>query len=476
MIIFELVSTPKGKYAFERNNNSILKVSEDDFKILSRLNENEDSAGKIVEETLSKYKNAGFFLENSVKKIEHPMTDTLEHHINHRSQQLVIQLTQNCNLRCSYCVYSGSYNNRGHKNVSMTAEMAFKGIDYLFKHSSELDEVTIAFYGGEPLLQFKLIQKCVQYAEEKKGNKKVVYTATTNGTLLTDKVVEFIIKNDFRLLISLDGPREEHNLYRTFKNGMGSFDIIMENVKRLLIKYPDFEQNISFNGVLNPDHDYDHVKEFFENDELMKKINLGVVEVDATNTDEIIEFNPDYNQARSFDYLMYLLVLLKKVERKYLTRFLYARISMINETYHRLKNSKLGKVTHHGGPCLPGVRRIFLNAEGKFYPCERVSETSDVALIGDINRGVDLSKAEKVLNIGRVTENECLSCWALPLCTMCIRDVDKDGKVSRDLKLKKCEEIRKNSSNLLKEIILLREFGYTFEGEDEVSENSSISF
>ena len=86
------------------------------------------------------------------------------------------------------------------------------------------------FMGGEPLLEFELIKKCVSYILQRKGDKKILFTMTTNGTLMTEDVIEFLVKYEFNLMISLDGDKKSHDINRRFKTGKGSFDIILENL------------------------------------------------------------------------------------------------------------------------------------------------------------------------------------------------------------------------------------------------------
>ena len=65
--------------------------------------------------------------------------------------------------------------------------------------------------GGEPLLEFELIKKCVSYILQRKGDKKIRFTMTTNGTLMTEDVIEFLVKYEFNLMISLDGDKKSHD-------------------------------------------------------------------------------------------------------------------------------------------------------------------------------------------------------------------------------------------------------------------------
>ncbi len=70
-------------------------------------------------------------------------------------------------------------------------------------------------------------------------------------------------------------------------------------------------------------------------------------------------------------------------------------------------------------PCVPGKHRFFVNAEGYFYPCERVNELSPVMQIGNLETGFELEKVENLLNIGKLTDEECRKCWAFRFCTIC---------------------------------------------------------
>lgn len=87
------------------------------------------------------------------------MSDLLSSYLTSKLQSICLQVTQDCNLRCKYCAYSENYKNRVHNNKTMSIETAKKAVDFLIHNSSESDIVGISFYGGEPLLNFKLIRK-----------------------------------------------------------------------------------------------------------------------------------------------------------------------------------------------------------------------------------------------------------------------------------------------------------------------------
>ena len=77
---------------------------------------------------------------------------------------------------------------------------------------------------------------------------------------------------------------------------------------------------------------------------------------------------------------------------------------------------------HPGGPCVPGLHRFFVDVDGNVYPCERITE--DAAFqVGNLDTGFDLEKVEKIINVGRCTKEECLTCWAFLHCGTCIANM-----------------------------------------------------
>lgn len=202
---------------------------------------------------INKLKKQGFLEPyKSNIEIKHAVADQIENYIENNVHQLILQVTQNCNLRCKYCVYSGSYVNRIHTKKRMSIETAKKAIDFYHKHNSNLETALISFYGGEQLLEIKLIHEIIIYANEVFKGKSIKYNMTTNATLLNDEIVRFLYENDISLTISLDGPQAIQDNSRVFaESGKGTFDVIMKKLDYIKENYPDYMDNISFNAVLD---------------------------------------------------------------------------------------------------------------------------------------------------------------------------------------------------------------------------------
>lgn len=175
-------------YLYDVNINSIIRINESTYNILK--NEQEIPNGDI---RISKLKERGFLqpIDRNFQ-IEHPLTDKVESYIQNNLSLLILQVTQNCNLRCKYCVYSGSYVNRVHTNKRMNFETAKQAVDFYYNHSKNIDIASISFYGGEPLLEFELIRNIVEYCEMKFSGKQLNLNMTTNATLLTNEMMDFL--------------------------------------------------------------------------------------------------------------------------------------------------------------------------------------------------------------------------------------------------------------------------------------------
>ncbi len=461
-IIFKGIKTPRNSYIYDRGRNAILVVSDSEYEELEQLQK-----GLVKEEdskVLKKYQNEGFLCPNTVTRIEHPCSGVLGHYLRNHVEKLTLQVTQRCNLRCEYCIYSGNYDNRKHSDLDMSFETAKKAIDLYLCSSGEMEEYFVSFYGGEPLLNLKLIKQCVEYIKSKTVGKRVNFAMTTNATLLKDETVDYLRSEDFGIMVSLDGSKKEHDRHRKFQNGEGSFDLIQKNLKRIKEKNPDFFSKITYNSVMNPDSDYRSVKTYFETDELLNSAEILTNIVESENPGEKVKLSKDYLKIDKFDQLKLYLLMLKKIDEKDVSKLVMIRARYIIRKYQEIiKKAEIGSKCHHNGPCIPGTRRLFVNVQGKLFPCERVSETSPIMQLGNVEEGFEIEKVRKLLNVGKVTEDLCKNCWALLHCNQCIRNADGKDHLSRKLKMLYCPDTKRQAYFILKEICVLRELGCTFE-------------
>jgi len=119
-------------------------------------------------------------------------------------------ITEDCNGCCDYCFMEGK------RPRAMEAATAERAVEFLLDHCGDLKTVNLLFFGGEPLLEFGLIQHIIAYCERRSAEtgKKFAFSITTNGTLLTPPMLAYFNRKGVKFLLSLDGTREMHNRHR----------------------------------------------------------------------------------------------------------------------------------------------------------------------------------------------------------------------------------------------------------------------
>jgi len=455
--MFEIFCTNKCFYLYDAIVNVIIEISEKDYNLLDRYllgNQEHD-----VLYCLERFQEKGICKREKIECIEHSMTDVLPYYIDQNISNMILQVTQQCNLRCSYCVYSGNYVGRTHSGITMNFETATKAVDFYMQHNNNSESPTLGFYGGEPLLQIDLIKRIIEYTESKYPKRQLNYMMTVNGTLLDEKISDYLAEKKFTLLISLDGPKQIHDVDRKTIDGKGSFETIYRNLRYIRNNYPDFYKTIMTNTVIKPSDDYTELLEFFENDSLISDLNSRSstvfdselkenMQYDYSKFDEIIWTNRknmldnmiDGGKRKNYRLIDDYLFEMKK----------YCKILMSGSPY-LLKN-------HPGGPCIPVARRLFVDALGNFYPCEKIAEIED-ARIGSVQEGFDVEKIKKMINVGKTTANECSTCWAFQFCSSCIvRSFGKNG-LDKNIRLSYCNKNKKFAKAVLRDICYLRENG-----------------
>lgn len=149
---------------------------------------------------------------------------------------LCLHVAHDCNLACRYCfAEEGEYHGR---RALMSFEVGKKALDLLIASSGSRRNLEVDFFGGEPLMNWKVVKELVAYGreQEKLHDKKFRFTLTTNGVLLDEEVMDFCDREMSNVVLSLDGRKEVNDRMRPFRSGKGSYDLIVpkfqEFVKR----------------------------------------------------------------------------------------------------------------------------------------------------------------------------------------------------------------------------------------------------
>lgn len=385
-----------------------------------------------------------------------------------KTKSICLEVTENCNFRCSYCAFSGGYSgNRVHSSRKMSWETAKTAID--FYHSIRKDETedmpSITFYGGEPLLCFNFIKKCVEYASQLKwaypGD--IHYGFTTNASLLNENIIHFLEAHKFGLLISLDGPEYQHDQNRRFANGRHSFETVISNLRLLKsMTSPEYYQtNVTVNCVISPGADILATNAFFsENSELFPNITVSSV---REGHEEFFKNHPA-DIKREHEQLD---ILFKEYRDRHLRpegfsvndadmRFIRALFEhdFLNIRRRSIENS-VPQYKTFITTCFPGARKVFVDISGNLHVCERVNRTYP---IGNIRSGFDhdrvIALANEFANVTR--RKECLECWAFRHCPYCFATLLDDGRVkppSED----KCELNRRDLESTLRDFCKILE-------------------
>ena len=146
---------------------------------------------------------------------------------------MCLHIAHDCNLACKYCfAEEGEYHGR---RALMSLEVGKKALDFLIENSGNRRNLEVDFFGGEPLMNWEVVKELVRYgrSKEKEYDKNFRFTLTTNGVLLDDEVMEFVNKEMSNVVMSLDGRKEVNDKMRPFRNGKGSYDLIVPKFKKM---------------------------------------------------------------------------------------------------------------------------------------------------------------------------------------------------------------------------------------------------
>ena len=151
---------------------------------------------------------------------------------------LCLNVAHDCNLKCKYCF--AKQGNFGGKPELMSFEVGKRALDFLVAHSGNRRNLDIDFFGGEPLMNFKVVKQLVEYGRkiEKEHNKNMRFTITTNGMLLNDEIIDYVNENMHNVVLSLDGRKKVNDNMRMTINDKGSYDIIVPKMQKLVQQRP----------------------------------------------------------------------------------------------------------------------------------------------------------------------------------------------------------------------------------------------
>lgn len=470
----KLFTVHSNYYVYDTNTNGIFKIPEEIYIYLDDVINTSDYEAlfnKLSDRNQNFLKN---MITNGIlkpisadRRIEHSETDRLEYYFQDNMRCVTLQVTQNCNLRCAYCVYSGSYINRTHTNKRMSWETAKRSIDYLFSHSSMSKNVSVGFYGGEPLLEWELIVKSVEYAESLFYQKKLSFLMTSNATLLEDYMIEFICTHNINLTISLDGPKDIQNSNRIFATGKeDTFSVVMDKIKLFEKINADYlRKHVTFNAVIDLDKDVTASNEFFLHYDTIKNIEVSGNIINQDNKVNLADAVPHFYAEMQYEIFKTYIYYHTDILTNFSPRLYIGDINGLKrmQDERMIVDDSYRSSVVAAGQCLPGILRFFVTADGRFYPCERVNEESPDLCIGNITDGIFIDNAKNILNVSRLTEADCLKCWCIKHCGQCIsKSLNCESRLSAEVRLKNCAASKRQAIERMKDYVTLKRYGFDF--------------
>ncbi len=340
-------------------------------------------------------------------------TDSIELTKNMKTavKAMCLNIAHDCNLKCEYC-FASQGNFKGAKNM-MSLEVGKKAFDYLVKNSGSRINLEVDFFGGEPLMNFDVVKELVAYGRslEKYYNKHFRFTITTNGVLLDDDKIDFINENMDNVVLSIDGRKEVNDRMRKTVNDKGSYDVILENFKRLVSKRKGksyFVRGTFTSNNLDFSEDVKHLH------------NIGFESISV----EPVVASPKESYALTDEHVDTLKDEYEKLARYYIEA---------NRKKDDNGNANEGKpfdffhfnIDIDNGPCLykrsigcgAGVEYLAVTPEGHFYPCHQFVG-DERFIIGNVDEGVvrtDIVDNFKSVSVN--TKEKCKECWAKYYCS-----------------------------------------------------------
>jgi len=314
---------------------------------------------------------------------------------------LCLHVSHTCNLTCEYCfAQAGRYHGA---EALMPFEVGRRALDFLLESSGGHRNLEVDFFGGEPLMNWQVVQDLVAYAraKEKSAGKNFRFTLTTNGVLVDDEVIAFANREMANVVLSLDGRREVHDRLRRTVNGRGSYDLVVPKLQEFARARG--ERNYYIRGT------FTHFNPDFTND-LVHMAALGF---------RSLSMEPVVCAAGSEYALTPEDIEIVKHEYEKLALAMARRRGAPDEFsfYHYNLDLKHGPCVHKRvAGCGSGRDYLAVTPAGELYPCHQfVGEPA--FCMGDVWRGVTRADLREEFTACTLHDRpECRDCWAKYYC------------------------------------------------------------
>lgn len=315
---------------------------------------------------------------------------------------LCLHIAHDCNLACRYCfAEEGEYHGR---RALMSFEVGKKALDFLIQNSGNRRNLEVDFFGGEPLMNWQVVKDLTAYGreQEKIYNKHFRFTLTTNGVLLNDEVQEFLNREMDNVVLSLDGRKEVNDRMRPFRNGTGSYDLIVPKFQKLAKSRN--QEKYYIRGTFTRDN-----LDFGE--DILHFADLGFKQM---SIEPVVGEESDPYAIREED----LPAIMKEYDR-------LAQIMIDREKDGKGFNFFHFMIDLDGGPCAAkrlsgcgsGTEYLAVTPWGDLYPCHQFVGREEF-LMGNVEEGIVKPEiADEFRGCSVYSKEKCRNCFAKFYCS-----------------------------------------------------------
>ncbi len=425
------------------NSGAVHVVDDLAYEILDFTDENmsENLSADIIEKLSEKYEksdildtyselyelynNGQLYTKDEYEKFASMM-------VNSSVKSMCLNISHDCNLRCEYCFAAkGDF---GTGRELMPFETAKKAIDFLIEKSGNRHNLEVDFFGGEPLMNFDVVKKTVEYARsiEKEHDKNFRFTITTNGLLLTDDKIDFINREMANVVLSLDGRKEVNDKLRVSPNGRGSYDVIVPKYQKLVAERGDKDYYVRGTFTQN---NLDFTKDIIK----MSDLGFDQLSIEPVVSDTKLDYS---------------------IKKEDLPRVFEEYETLAREMIKRKKSGKCFNFFHFmidldQGPCAIkrlrgcscGNEYIAVTPNGDVYPCHQFVGNEQWEMGNVVENSFNEEIKTKFAKTNIYTKEKCKNCWAKFFCSGGCNanswqyegDISKSHEISCELEKKRVE-------------------------------------
>lgn len=387
--------------AFHSASSTIIDINDFVYDVIKLL-QNGQSINEISQSKEIESKSLEIFLDKFYNSIVNKVCEDTTNKAVNSIGRITLHVTNDCNLRCTYCYANGGSYNQERK--LMNEKTANDFIDFFTKRFDIIEN--IVFFGGEPLMNLDIIEIICDKFKSLKLSGKLQELPTfgiiTNGTILNSRVLNLINKHISFITVSVDGWKDINDVNRKFPDGNGSYDKISDFIKTV---QRETKVTLRFEATITDEHKKHEINETLISEYLFKEFGFE----GSIAPDIFIDLKTDGNN----DYEDKLEIFSKKSDNDNV--FLHDGFSNVLRSIIHNSNKEM---------CPVGRNIVSVSVDGDVYPCH-ISTGKEHLSLGSIysNNIFDDPKYyfDKFPYLNALLKGEmpCIECWANKICGGC---------------------------------------------------------